>query len=332
LEKTNSIQIERALSLLLDLYRDIRYSVSPRFELETTVSNLAWINKWISSTELKTALDDVRQFVPQGIGAKAQKKNDSEQTGALNRPLAQAGENQARPIQTNIDTESVSFLSDEETLDTSDALTEGFKRLMSAKEGPISVANNTTNAAAPEEQPNDSMPSTQSYLEDETPIPLPEPVWDNYRNEGNTVYKPQQISENANTDDVEEDLGVNESYPDQNNQQSPVIISDVKQNLITLFKKERAIFASGLEKSLDWEWDGNKLIIPGPDFLVSELLQKEINSVKEHLTSFLQKPAIIEITVKSDGNNNSASSNEKNISPQVEMVRQFFRGTIVKAK
>ncbi|MDR2900517.1 MAG: DNA polymerase III subunit gamma/tau, partial [Treponema sp.] len=237
LEKTNSIQIERGLSLLLDLYRDIRYSVSPRFELETTVSKLAWINQWISSTELKTALDDVRQFVPHGIGSNTQKKNDSEQHGALNRPLAQAGENHVRPNQTAIDTESVSFLSDDESLDTSDALTEGFKRLMSAKDDAIPANVSVT-------QTDQSIQS-----EDEAPAPLPEPVWDNYRNEGSTVYKPK-IDEDTELNDNDVDAA---EEPNSDNNTQVLSLPEAKEQLITMFKKERALFASGLEKSLEWE-------------------------------------------------------------------------------
>jgi hypothetical protein len=60
LETFNSIRLEQALDLLLDCYRDIRYSVSPRFELETAVSKLSWLNKWISMPELKNAVENAR--------------------------------------------------------------------------------------------------------------------------------------------------------------------------------------------------------------------------------------------------------------------------------
>jgi len=59
LETYNSIRLEQALEILLNCYRNIRYSVSPRFELETTVSRLTWLNKWISHVELKDAINDV---------------------------------------------------------------------------------------------------------------------------------------------------------------------------------------------------------------------------------------------------------------------------------
>lgn len=61
LEALDSIRLEQALSLLLNCYRDIRYSVSPRFELEAAVSKLAWLTRWVSPPELSSALDAARK-------------------------------------------------------------------------------------------------------------------------------------------------------------------------------------------------------------------------------------------------------------------------------
>jgi DNA polymerase-3 subunit gamma/tau len=66
LDAYDSIRLEQALDLLLDCYRDIRYSVSPRFELETAVSKLTWLNKWISQAELKEAIDAARGILGGG--------------------------------------------------------------------------------------------------------------------------------------------------------------------------------------------------------------------------------------------------------------------------
>ena len=60
LETFDSIRLEQALDILLDCYRNIRYSVSPRFELETAVSKLAWLSRWVSPAELKEAVESVR--------------------------------------------------------------------------------------------------------------------------------------------------------------------------------------------------------------------------------------------------------------------------------
>lgn len=53
----NNIQIERALSIFLQLYRDIRYSLSPRYELELAFSRLCWIGQYVSNMEVKKAID-----------------------------------------------------------------------------------------------------------------------------------------------------------------------------------------------------------------------------------------------------------------------------------
>jgi len=84
LETLDSIRLEQALEILLDCYRDIRYSVSPRFELETAVSKLSWLNKWVSPDELRAALEGARAVLHSGQGGQ----------GGLSGPFAGGG---ARP-------------------------------------------------------------------------------------------------------------------------------------------------------------------------------------------------------------------------------------------
>ena len=57
LNSWNSVQIERALSIFLQLYRDTRYSLSPRYELELAFSRLCWIGQYVSNSEVKKAID-----------------------------------------------------------------------------------------------------------------------------------------------------------------------------------------------------------------------------------------------------------------------------------
>ena len=60
LETYDFIRLEQALDTLLECYRNLRYSVSPRFELETAVSKLIWLTHWISPAELKAAAAEAR--------------------------------------------------------------------------------------------------------------------------------------------------------------------------------------------------------------------------------------------------------------------------------
>ncbi|MDR0731482.1 MAG: DNA polymerase III subunit gamma/tau [Treponema sp.] len=62
----NPKQLERAVELLLTCYRDIKYSVSPRFELETLVSKLSWLQHWVSPVELKSVVEEVRKVLGAG--------------------------------------------------------------------------------------------------------------------------------------------------------------------------------------------------------------------------------------------------------------------------
>jgi DNA polymerase-3 subunit gamma/tau len=68
LNKYDPVRLERAGELLYALYRDIRYSVSPRFELETLVSKLCWLDKWISRAELADAVSKVKGILKSGEG------------------------------------------------------------------------------------------------------------------------------------------------------------------------------------------------------------------------------------------------------------------------
>jgi DNA polymerase-3 subunit gamma/tau len=92
LETYDSIRLEQALDILLDCYRNIRYSVSPRFELETAVSKLTWLSKWVSPAELKDAVDNARSVL--GIAGNLGSPNSSaKQTAAVSRNETASGGN-----------------------------------------------------------------------------------------------------------------------------------------------------------------------------------------------------------------------------------------------
>jgi len=80
LDKYDTLKLERAGELLYELYRNIRYSVSPRFELETLVSKLCWLEKWISPVELEDAVSRTHKLLggtrrPFDVGAPGEVEN-----------------------------------------------------------------------------------------------------------------------------------------------------------------------------------------------------------------------------------------------------------------
>jgi DNA polymerase-3 subunit gamma/tau len=77
-EQLNLPQLEEGLSILLALYRDIRYSLSPRFELEAAVSKLSWLNKWVSPAELRSAVEAARNVLGGQAAGTAENTPDSQ--------------------------------------------------------------------------------------------------------------------------------------------------------------------------------------------------------------------------------------------------------------
>ncbi|TVR60283.1 MAG: DNA polymerase III subunit gamma/tau [Spirochaetaceae bacterium] len=59
-------QIERGIALLFDLYRDIRYSLNPRFELELVLSRLAALGSYLTSREILDEIEAVRSAIRTG--------------------------------------------------------------------------------------------------------------------------------------------------------------------------------------------------------------------------------------------------------------------------
>ncbi|MBO4532139.1 MAG: DNA polymerase III subunit gamma/tau [Treponema sp.] len=63
LDAWSPIQIERGLSIFLQLYRDIRYSLSPRYEIELTFARLCWLKDYVSNMEVKKAVDAAQKLL-----------------------------------------------------------------------------------------------------------------------------------------------------------------------------------------------------------------------------------------------------------------------------
>ena len=59
-------QIEAALKAEMDLYRDMRYSISPRFEIELMVSRLSSLPSLVSGESLMEEIKKMREGIAEG--------------------------------------------------------------------------------------------------------------------------------------------------------------------------------------------------------------------------------------------------------------------------
>jgi DNA polymerase-3 subunit gamma/tau len=126
-EKLSLAQLEEALSVFLDLYRDIRYSLSPRFELEAAVSKLCWLDRWISPQELRTAVETARTCLKTPEPAPPA-DSWARESPALEEPSPEAGRSF-----TDNSFGGPSNSSAEGFMDRPGAFTEGFKHLLAQR-------------------------------------------------------------------------------------------------------------------------------------------------------------------------------------------------------
>ena len=63
LQGWEAVQIERALSIMLQLFKDLRFSIDQRYELELAVSRLSWLGDYVSPADLKTAFDAAKSLI-----------------------------------------------------------------------------------------------------------------------------------------------------------------------------------------------------------------------------------------------------------------------------
>jgi DNA polymerase-3 subunit gamma/tau len=173
LEVFDSIRLEQALELLLDCYRDIRYSVSPRFELETVISKLSWLSRWVSPPELKSALDRAQNALR---GQAAHNGPAAPQSGTaqdgLSRPLAR-GAAEGPKADNGPHVPDVRPQRQEWNNGESRSLSDDFRRMLAAKAAGI-PSGYSPDSESPEEDDvpmwstvahNNSVPAEESQVE-----------------------------------------------------------------------------------------------------------------------------------------------------------------------
>ena len=84
-EAWSESQLERALSLFLQLYRDVRYSLNPRYELELAIEKLCALSSRISNEDVKKAVDRAARLL---TGADFEPASSSAASGSVSAPAA----------------------------------------------------------------------------------------------------------------------------------------------------------------------------------------------------------------------------------------------------
>jgi DNA polymerase-3 subunit gamma/tau len=80
-------QLEKAVELLLESYRNIRYSLNQRFELELVLSRLAAIKDFLSSQEILARIEELRREALRAPAYSSGSENDADGKGPAEQPI-----------------------------------------------------------------------------------------------------------------------------------------------------------------------------------------------------------------------------------------------------
>ena len=298
------VQIEQALSIMLQLFKDLRFSVDPRYELELAVSRLAWLADYVSPQELKTAFDAARNLLAANSAPHRQKNLDPY--------YAQPHENNPDGQFQNQNHENVHRHETEAPHSFSNAgsLTDQFKAILRKE----SAANNPTGSASAdaetEKRMNENPPSSQT-------VRIPQ------NNSVRTDSAQQNIPHNTAAEKTE--------YVPETGWED---FENIKKNATEILSKQYGLLASAIGQSCDWSIKNETLFIIAKSAFNVSLLQKHsdiLQSTVSQLTGHTFKIAIKEFVQTEKTEKDEAEKIEKE-PKKILLIKDIFMGKIVEKK
>ncbi len=297
LKEWTPIQIERALGIVLQLFRDIRYSLEPRYELELAVSRLSWISDFVSSAEMKIAIAQAQNLLQRSSGPFS---------GADRSSGTQSQETIRTLKETGIAPCGISPPINESNPDDSETLIENPFAAIKQRINGNRFGQKGEAAEIPAAVPDISalMPAKKLKL---------------------------SVMDSAVIEPAAAELAATEpaiAIPAED--MSEVSVEELKDTLVGFFQTSKNMVATSLLKSFDWKDNGATVRFSVDKPFVHNFLEQEHKALAEAVSRFLGRPSGIEIqldTTRVVSETNASES--KTVPPQVEMVRQMFKGTIV---
>lgn len=329
----NSIQLERALSIFLQLYRDIRYSISPKFELELAFSRLCWLSDYVSNVEVKKAIDAAQNLLLNHSDAKATNQIQEVSHQEMRQETIDSRESTE---QTEQSTETV-----RKTHTEINHVPQGlptFEILSQQKETPTPFLDG---GALP---PDNSVQNIDNHSAEAIKQTFSNDDWSNTETPPDDVYY-NKDDEDSSDYDQNSDISDNfqnlaDSYESKIQQQptildEKVIIDDgreisvqqLKGNIYATLAIIDGFTVTALEKTENWKVNSNSLeatIKNAYDFAV---LEKKKNTIQEVISKIFGKNMNFIINLKD--NTNEKLDKIIEIPKQVAIICDLFKGTIL---
>ena len=271
LEAWNTIQIERALSIFMQLYRDIRYSLSPRYEFELAVSRLCWLKEYISPAEVKRAVDAVKPLLSQ---AAYPRRIQVDESGV---PVQSAPVQNASPAQNAAPVQDVK---------------------PSSAGGMNFFAGIDAGGGQPHPFPEGGA---------EPPVKSAEPVID------------RTVAESEPLPQAEEEPAVNLESFDSSLPEA----ERIKRALVQEFSFKDELIASALNSAVEANLENETLTLVVEQQFTQIQLMNAKSVIEAKLAALRQKRTEFKVTVR------QIIKEERKLPPQVELVRDIFKGSVL---
>ena len=322
LDAWNSVQIERALGLFMQLYRDIRYSLSPRYEFELAVSRLCWLSEYVSPADVKKAVDAVKPLLDESVRASASVAASAVASGA-GVSSSQAG------ISSQADTSSQAGAK------SGGAYVPQFAALQEDSGGqshpfPDGGAEPPdTNSAE-----NIGADAASSWEDSEQPPAPDEGEW-----QGGFDWQPSPEGQVSTSSEAAPEQAAPLGQTEQAEQaesdlpQTEVPVSSVdtgdiqkvRATMISDFSVNEPLIAGLLEKTFDWKLEGDTLVLCTENTF--EIMQLEQNAAK--FAGYLEKVYGRRIDFKPVHIERKPEVTLADLPVQVQLLRDTFKGSVI---
>ncbi|WP_252722814.1 DNA polymerase III subunit gamma/tau [Treponema pedis] len=332
----NSVQIEQALSIMLQLFKDLRFSVDPRYELELAVSRLAWLTDYVSPQELKTAYDAARNLLASnaalpesGSGniysekrshtGNRRQNTDSpylQNTNGVNLPdyggsgYPNAGNGKYQ----NTGNSYLHGKGEDQSFSGAGSLTEQFKAIL--KNGSASNKPYGSDSVKHEEEKK----TVETGLSNQA-----------VRIEQNNTIKNDNANNRIENNPNKNILTGNSS---QNKTVSSEELEEIKKRAAEILSKQYGLLASAVGQSREWTLKNENLFIIAKSAFDVSLLQKHSEILRNTVTELmgLNCKIVIKEFIPPEKNEKEPLPEEKKHPYKILMIEDIFMGKVVEKK
>jgi DNA polymerase III subunit gamma/tau len=305
LEAFDSERLERALAGLLDLYRNMRFTVDPRFELELAVAKLCRLGDYVSPTELAKAVAALKRFVAGDASAAPAggEKKKVEPTSALKpengprpseEPKPQAEHRLPPQLSAAFDSLAATAASAAIEADAASAASAASAATKAAQEQPKAAAGAATRPSPPPRVMKDSSEGSEGEDDDEASL--------------DAAYEAP-----ATAPSVEASDGIRGAVIDAVGRSSPLL-------------------KTGLASSLPWRIEATRLVIPFRSGMEESVVRGSIAEIAAKASELAGRSLKVELKVElaprsGDSVPSSAPGPSAPGPDPVAIVERVFRGT-----